>query len=56
MNPVNFVISSFSTEHPNERRILEVRNNKGLIKQFAVWFINYLSYSEKGTNISVSFR
>ena len=38
MNPVNFVISSFSTEHPNERRIPEVRNNKEIIKQFSFWF------------------
>ena len=55
MNPVTFVISSFSSEHPNERRIPEVRNNRGIIKQFAFWFINYLSYSGKGSNISVGF-
>ena len=53
MDPVNFVISSFSTEHPNERRIPEVRNNKGIIKQFAFWFLNYLSYSGKGTDRDV---
>ena len=55
MNPVNFVISSFSTEHPDERRIPEVRN-KGIIKQFPFWCIDYLSYSAKGTNTSVYFK
>ena len=34
MDPVNFVTSSFSTKHPNERKIPEVRNSKGIIKQF----------------------
>ena len=56
MNPVNLVISSFSTEHSNERRIPVVRNDKGIIKQIAVCFINCVSYTGKCTTISVCFK
>ena len=56
MHPVNFFISSFSTEHPNGRRIPEVRNNEGIIKQFAFWFINYLSYSGKALMFLFALR